>query len=129
MLSVYILLLGGYSHSYCPPDSFTPGKYFQNLTADEFPADTHCEEADQFANPAPTDAREASEKLKAVEIQEDEDSQTFRKQQLFARLLVVAFFADANRLAAIFPQPELPFCPHFSYASPEKFIVHRVIRI
>ncbi|WP_341838098.1 hypothetical protein WJU16_09590 [Chitinophaga pollutisoli] len=128
MLSVYILLLGGYSHTCHQSASFSPGKYFLNLTANEFPDNTHCDE-DQFRNPTPPDAREAYEKVKGLEAQEDEDTQSFRKQHLLFRLILTSFFADANRLTAVHPEEPLPFCPHFSYASPAQFIVQRVIRI
>ncbi|WP_126245041.1 hypothetical protein [Chitinophaga rhizosphaerae] len=128
MLTAYMLLLGGYSHSCCQAARFSPGKYFQNLTADDMPADTHCEE-DQFTPSTPPDAREGFEKTKAVEIQEDEDAQNFRKQQLFCKILITAIFTDVNRLPSISPQLPLPFCQHFSYASADKFIVQRVIRI
>lgn len=128
MLSVYILLIGGYSHTCCQPASFSPGKYFLNLTANEFPDDTHCEE-DQFTSPQPPDAREASEKVKAVEIQEDEDAQSFRKQHLYCKFLITSIFTHLTWHTAIYPEPALPLCRHFSHASPDKYIVQRVIRI
>ncbi|HVI47335.1 MAG TPA: hypothetical protein VM802_20825 [Chitinophaga sp.] len=84
-----------------------------------------------FVGKAPSsNKRKAGEKIKATEIEEDEDPVSFRKLLETGMNLITLFYAPERGCCNTdFHNIDLPYSTHFSYADVDMFIVHRVIRI
>lgn len=126
---MYMLLLGGYSHTFLQFSRYSPGKHFEHLATDDMDVspDT-CDEA-RIETTGQPDARRASEKVKAIEVRDEEETSVFRKRFEFGKSIITMFFTLANRFNACCPTSPLPLCSHFSYAAADKFIVQCVFRI
>ncbi|AWO00837.1 hypothetical protein DLD77_03560 [Chitinophaga alhagiae] len=74
-------------------------------------------------------ARRASEKIKAVEIQEDDEPGSSRKHPESRNPYITLPATLARQLTYHDLKRPLPAYAHFAYSSSHKFIVHRVIRI
>ncbi|MFT3827084.1 MAG: hypothetical protein QM731_24375 [Chitinophagaceae bacterium] len=69
------------------------------------------------------------ERTKAVEIEDDDDTESFKHYSTATHHYLTFFYSQAY--AQIFHSfnNRLPFCEHFSYSSTSRFIMNRVIRI
>lgn len=121
ILSLYSLLPGVFAHGYSPekiPEVSAQAHFFTG----------QIDEAQTSMVGLPG-ARKAGDKIKAIEIQEDEESGSSRKYSE-SRNACIAFYAALNNSdIPCYFKSCLPFCEHFSYSSSYKFIIHRVIRI
>lgn len=69
------------------------------------------------------------DRIKAVEIDEDDETECTRQFESGAPDIADFYTAITPAHPHHPQQNSLPFCEHFSYASAEKYILHLVIRI
>ncbi|TWI87864.1 hypothetical protein LX66_1938 [Chitinophaga japonensis] len=69
-----------------------------------------------------------SDSMAVTESEDDDESPSSRKYAKTATYCVT-FFEQAPGRISCDAENHLPFCEHFSYSAPYKFIIHRVIRI
>lgn len=121
ILSLYVLLPGGLAHGFSLEKTFE-GSARARFFAEQLDAAQIC------ATDAPG-ARKARDKVKAIEIQEDEDPGSSRKDPAARKPRIIFYIAPVDSYTTCGAESQLPFCEHFSYAASPKFIMHRVIRI
>lgn len=125
-LSLYFFLLGGYAHSYRHIIGFFPGKNCEASLQDK-PAVQNGEALIFKAAVPSTEKR--SEKIKAVEIEDDDESVPLKKYADTGNCNITFLNALAPSYICYYLKDRLPFCEHFSYCSSDKFIINRVIRV
>ncbi|WP_298741492.1 hypothetical protein [uncultured Chitinophaga sp.] len=128
LLSICVLLLGGYALSCHNTTGYYPKKVFDKSPHIHYTCSRY-EEA-QVSKTPPPKTKKGREKIKAIEIEEeDEDPTLFRKYSETGNTLIA--FINTHIPTSVYPSFEgaLPFCEHFSYFSSYKFIIHLVIRI
>ncbi|KAA2241318.1 hypothetical protein F0L74_15550 [Chitinophaga agrisoli] len=77
----------------------------------------------------PSNAGKLSNKPKATEVEEDDETAPFRRYLECGSYCIGFYFAQEIGSSYSHVETHLPSCEHFSYYSSDKFIVHRVIRI
>lgn len=77
---------------------------------------------------SPTTGKE-QERIKAVEVEEDEESESFHQYLSLYTDFTDYYTAIIPACTYLLERYSLPFCEHFSYASLEKYLLHLVIRI
>lgn len=128
-LSCCLLLLKGYGQLYA--DTEQEAIYNSLCTLSE--SSVHINVTDVHTTQAiiksanPSGAKKVRFKLKATEVDDDDDVSPGRKHHLLSDYCN-CYPQQPASFCTYYKHP-LPFCRHFSYASSEKFIVHRVIRI
>lgn len=128
LLSLCVLLLGGYALTCHNVIGYSPKKVFDRSPQIHYVCFQY-DKAQISKSPAPK-TKKGREKIKAIEIEEeDEESALFRKY-LETGSPLIAFLNgfDPSSVYQYF-KGSLPFCEHFSYISSFKFIIHLVIRI
>ncbi len=124
-LSLCVLLLGSHaltSHGYL---NYTVKKGYDSPTPATY-SYAHNRKA-RIGKTVPSNAGKISNRIKATEVEEEEEALSFKRHSETVNFCITFF--DMEVSAGNKEQPQLPFCEHFSYASSDKFIVHRVIRI
>ncbi|MEX6686298.1 hypothetical protein QTN47_02265 [Danxiaibacter flavus] len=126
-LSLCFIVVGGYAllhghhSSYALKTGFSNS--LQNDLASKQSDDTYI---DGIASP---NAKKMYERIKAIEIEDDDESEPLRKlldNNYYSNTFLLAHI-QSHILSSL--ENPLPFCEHFSYVSSYKFIIHRVIRI
>ncbi len=67
--------------------------------------------------------------MKAVEVEDDDESEPYRKLLDSNNYSNTFLYEQAPVYILSSLENRLPFCEHFSYVSNYKFIIHRVIRV
>ncbi|MBC9914280.1 hypothetical protein [Chitinophaga varians] len=127
LLSLCLLLLGSYAHA----DELRLDPSCQLTTENPALAElVTMPNSDAVVCAAPSDKGSIGDKMKATEIEEESDSESFRKLLETGICRITSFYA--LQPGCIFPilfSNHRPSFSHFSCTAAEKFIVNRVIRI
>lgn len=126
LLSLCFLLLGSYAHA----DELRLEQLCQQTTENpvltELAAIQHF---DTLVCAMPSGKESIADRMKATEIEEDCDSESFRKLLETGTCRITSFYAlQPGCIFPIFSNHRHNF-PHFSCTAAGKFIVNRVIRI
>ncbi|WP_133055245.1 hypothetical protein [Niastella koreensis] len=124
VLLLCILLLAGNAHTTHPRIGFFPGNTFEPTVPGNFSK----EHNDRLlSSNAPINRKRSHDKLKATEVDDDDDLRPSRRN---AGSICISFlYTEASDYITLFRKSSLPFCEHFSLTSSFKFIILRVIRI
>jgi hypothetical protein len=124
VLLLCILLLAGTAHTTHPRIGFFPGNTFEPSV----PGNYSKEHNDRLlSSNAPINKKGSHDKLKATEVDDDDDLRTSRKNS--GSVCISFLYTEASDYITMFRKSSLPFCEHLSLTSSFKFIIHRVIRI
>ena len=124
VLLLCILFLAGTAHTTHPRKSFFPGNIFELSV----PGNFHKEHNDRLlSSNAPINRKGSHNKLKATEVDDDDDLRASKKN--VGTICISFLYTEASDCIYMFRKSSLPFCEHFSLTSLFKFIIHRVIRI
>ncbi|PSL32223.1 hypothetical protein [Chitinophaga ginsengisoli] len=126
-LSLCFFLFKGHSHLYASVDQ----NYVYRSMLQHSENTVHIRIADVRSDQAMINNKPASgakkEKIKATEVEDEEESLSGRKH------LEISHYYHFDPLEPAvyynYLKNPLPFCNHFSYLFSDKFIVHRVIRV
>ncbi len=128
----FLLLRGDlhlYAHAYYNTNSYTTANIPEtSLHASYCPI----QDLELHISVVPSsDAENVSDKIKATEIEDEDESESFHCRKLLevTNDCTASYYAQASGYVQRYLQNRLPFCRHFSYSSSYKFIVHRAIRI
>lgn len=124
LLLVCFLSLGGYVQA-CPTCLYHATEKVCHRAANEIHCSGSRSEEEQLSRTPLPGTRKADHKIKAVEIQEDDESDSNKKNQGAEYTSFSSYSGDIHQHLT----SRLPFCKHFSYSSAQKFIINRVIRI
>ncbi|MBO9200552.1 MULTISPECIES: hypothetical protein [Niastella] len=125
ILLLCILLLAGNAHTTHPRIGFFPGNTFELSQ----PGNYSTEHNDRLlSSNAPINRKGSHEKLKATEVDDDDDDLKASKKNL-ATICISFLYSEASDYLHMLHKSSLPFCDHFSLTSSFMFIIHRVIRI
>jgi hypothetical protein len=76
-----------------------------------------------------SNTKKLNDKIKAVEIEDDDDPVSFKKYSEVNNFCIDFFYVQKPAYVYRYNNSRLPFCEHFSRSSCDKFIINRVIRI
>ena len=124
VLLLCILLLAGNAHTTHPRIGFFPGNTFEPSVPGNYSKE-HNERL--LSSNAPISRKRSHDKLKATEVDDDDDLRASRKNS--GTICISFLYTEASDCMTLFRKSSLPFCEHFSLTSSFKFIIHRVIRI
>lgn len=120
ILSLYVFSPGGHAHAFQHSIDHAPKRTpVAYAFFDDF----------QLCPDGLPGARRASEKIKAVEIQEDDEPGSSRKHPESRNPYITLHSTLAHQCAPRDLKRQLPLFAHSFSSSSHKFIVHRVIRI
>ncbi|BAV05969.1 hypothetical protein FLA_1984 [Filimonas lacunae] len=89
-----------------------------------------CHEVQVFSfNDAASGKNSVYDKEDATEVEDDDESISFRKYSEISNFTVSFIFTQVPGNFVCIHNNRLPFCKHFSYSSSSKYIVHRSIRV
>ena len=127
LLSLCFILVGGYAILHSHHSSYALNASFKN----SFHPGIAFKQNDDpsFESIASPNAKKKYERIKAVEIEEDDESEPFRKPLESNNYSTTFLYEQAPIYILSSLENRLPFCEHFSYVSNYKFIIHRVIRV
>ena len=124
VLLLCILLLAGNAHTTHHRIGFFPGNTFEPSV----PGNYFKEHNDRLlSSNAPINKRGSHNKLKATEVDDDDDLRISKKN--LGTICISFLYTEGSDYITLFRKSSLPFCEHFSLTSSFKFIIHRVIRI
>ena len=124
-LLLCILLLAGNAHTTHHRIGFFPGNTFELSVPVNYSTEHHDR---LLSSNAPINRKGSRDKLKATEVDDDDDDLRASKKNL-GSICISFLYAEASDCLHLFRKSSLPFCEHFSLTSSFKFIIHRVIRI
>ncbi|MFL5745967.1 MAG: hypothetical protein ACJ751_14940 [Niastella sp.] len=124
VLLLCILLLAGNAHTTHPRIGFFPGNTFEPSVPGNYSKD-HNDRL--LSSNAPINKKGSHDKLKATEVDDDDDLRASKKN--VGTICISFLYTEASDCTTMFRKSSLPFCEHFSLTSSFKFIIHRVIRI
>ena len=124
VLLLCILLLAGSAHTTHPRIAFFPGNSVEP-SVPGFDSKKHNDRL--LSSNAPINKKGSHNKLKATEVDDDDDLRATRKNS--GTICISFLYTEASDYITLFRKSSLPFCEHFSLTSSFKFIIHRVIRI
>jgi hypothetical protein len=123
-LLLCILMLAGNAHTTHPRIGFFQGNIFEPSV----PGNYSKEHNDRLlSSNAPINRKSHHDKLKATEVDDDDDLRASKKN--LGTICISFLYTEASDCITMFRKSSLPFCEHFSLTSLFKFIIHRVIRI
>lgn len=131
LLSLSFLLLRGYVHLYAHTTHTGNNTVAQQIIAPSLPhhfSQLHNRKGLVNEAGAPG-SRKISDRLKATEIEDDDDTLSLRKYAEISPYFIAYLHAYVLNFFHCCKQKRLPFCEHFSYAASGKCILYRVIRI
>ena len=125
VLSLCILLLAGNAHTTHPRIGYFPGNIFELSPSGNFST----EHNDRLlSNNTPANRKSPHQKIKAVEVDDDDDDLRASKKNL-GTVCISFLYTETSDYIHMYRKSSLPTCEHFSLTSSSKFIIHRVIRI
>lgn len=128
LLSICLLFLGGYALT-CHSGTGYPLKQIIERPVSDNYVSLQKSKAEIIKTPSRSTDK-GTEKTKAIEIEEDDDDSALFKKYLETGNCRLAFLnTQAPENTALCVINPLPSCEHLSYIAPDKFIIHRVIRI
>jgi len=126
-LSLCLLFLTGYAPAYQGTVRYAPKDLFERAVQAGL-SDIQSNEGLIFRTNS-TGTKNGRHRLKAIVIEEDEESSTSRKNAESSNSCITFYNSLANQYIDHDLDGRLPFCEHFSYFASSKLIMHCVIRI
>lgn len=124
-LALCFLLLKGYGHLYADTDQDYLYRSLQQHSESSVQVTPPQNDQALLSNAPSSGAKK--EKIKATEVEDEEESFSGRKHLLISTYFLFNPQEPASYYSYL--KNPLPFCNHFSYSSSYKFIIHRVIRV
>ena len=127
IFSVCFLLIGGYAYTHQFHLGYSSNNIFQ-ATAQNYIASLQNDKV-VISKDHSSNTRKHNDKIKAVEIEDDDDPVSFKKYSETSNFCIDFFYVQKPAYVCQRNNNRLPFCKHFSRSSCDKFIINRVIRI
>jgi len=127
IFSLCFLCLGGYAYTHQFRVAYSSNNIFE-ATAQNYIASLQNDKVVISKDHSPN-TRKLNDKIKAVEIEDDDDPVSFKKYSEAGNYCIDFFYLPKPVYVYRNYNSRLPFCNYFSWSSCDKFIVNRVIRI
>jgi len=127
IFSLCFLCLGGYAYTHQFRVTYSSNNIFE-ASAQTYITSLQNDKV-VISKDHSSNTRKLNDKVKAVEIDDDDDPVSFKKYSEAGNYCIDFFYLPKPVYVYRNNNSRLPFCNHFSGSSCDKFIVNRVIRI